>query len=56
MEGFYKAQQEYERHLTAPYDVGGALYDEDDEEEQEEQEYVRIWINRLKRGNYADKK
>ncbi len=32
--GFGKAQAEYERHLTAPYDEGGVLYDEEWEQEQ----------------------
>lgn len=34
VQGFAKAQAEYERHLTAPYDEGGALYDEELEQEQ----------------------
>ena len=34
MNGFEKAQAEYERYLMAPYDEGGALYDYEYEEEQ----------------------
>ena len=35
-QGFERAMQEYERHLTAPYDEGGALYDAEWEMEQRE--------------------
>ena len=34
VQGFERAQQEYERHMECPYDEGGALYDEDWEREQ----------------------
>lgn len=38
MNGFEKAQAEYERRLFAPYDVGGALYDEEEYIRQIEEE------------------
>lgn len=31
VQGFERAMQEYERHLTAPYDEGGALYNYEEE-------------------------
>ena len=31
IQGFERAMQEYERHMTAPYDEGGALYDYEEE-------------------------
>ena len=31
VQGFERAMQEYESHLTAPYDKGGALYDYEEE-------------------------
>ena len=34
VQGFDRAMQEYERHLTAPYDEGGALFDYDWEAKQ----------------------
>ena len=36
VQGFEKAQAEYERHLTAPYNEGGAFYDEEWEQQQKE--------------------
>lgn len=36
MYGFERAQAEYESHLMAPYDEGGALYDEEEELRQRE--------------------
>jgi len=36
VQGFERAMAEYESHLTAPYDEGGALYDEDWERQQRE--------------------
>lgn len=36
MNGFEKAQAEYESQLNAPYDVGGALYDYEDYERDRE--------------------
>lgn len=36
VQGFEHAIAEYESHLTAPYDKGGALYDEEEEYEEKE--------------------
>ena len=36
MYGFQRAMQEYESHLTAPYDEGGALYDDEEAYNQKE--------------------
>lgn len=36
VQGFERAMAEYESHLTAPYDEGGALYDYEWEEQQRE--------------------
>lgn len=33
MNGFYRAQMEYERRMECPYDKGGALYEEEEYEE-----------------------
>lgn len=51
MNGFEKAQAEYERHLMAPYDVGGALYDYELEEEQRQaylEMQTEMMIDRMK--------
>ena len=40
MNGFYRAQIEYERHLECPYDVSGALYEEDEEEYHDKQDDI----------------
>ena len=32
VQGFERAQQEYEYKMMCPYDKGGALYDEEEEE------------------------
>lgn len=53
MYGFERAQAEYESHLTAPYDEGGALYDweeaarlaEDQAEIEGERMMDLIWEN-----------
>lgn len=31
--GFNRAQADYERRMECPYDVGGALYEEEEQEE-----------------------
>lgn len=45
MYGFERAMQEYERRMECPYDVGGALYEEEDDEDNRPDEYD-IWRDR----------
>lgn len=35
VQGFERAMREYESKLTAPYDKGGALYEEDEENDEQ---------------------
>lgn len=42
VQGFERAQAEYERHLACPFDEGGALCGEFENEDEEIEEYEDI--------------